>query len=91
MAIGTSVSPAAPQPYQTATVSITGCAATTAYLMSMVYADGTTARFPFTSDGSGNATVKYVAQLKGPVSGSIRPAAECNCTTTAGAAYAATH
>lgn len=84
MALGVTVSPTVPQPFQTVTFSVTGGAATTGYIAeigpvaTLAAIDGGTTidsvrhtpigtgrRVPFTTDGSGNATVTHVAQTGG--------------------------
>lgn len=70
----------------TISLTITGGAATTDYIVSLVTPSGHTTKIPVTTDGSGNATAKAVQQsARGTFTVAVRPAAEHNGTTTAGA------
>jgi hypothetical protein len=66
MAIACTFAPAAPNVETLVTVSFTGLALTTAYVVSIVGEDGTeSAGNSITSDGSGNASTTFVPAVAG--------------------------
>lgn len=70
----------------TISLAVTGGAATTAYIVSVTDPNGHVTKVTVTTDGSGAATAKAVQRsARGPVTVAVRPAAEHNGTTTAGA------
>lgn len=76
--------PTSLRPYTSTSVTATGAAATTAYVLTVNWPHGTTQKIPATSDGSGNLSFPLVPQPggSGTPSYSVRPAAEFQGTTT---------
>lgn len=84
MAIAVTVTPTSSAPRQSCTVSVTGGAATTAYICKVIRPTGSSL-VGFTTDGAGAATFTFVPQEAGTTTFEVRPAAEFTGATSAAA------
>ena len=80
------------QPFTSQTITITGHAPSTDQVAVFTFQNGRTQAIKFTTDGSGNASPKFVPQwdAKGTFTCSTRPVAETNGSTAAAATIVGT-
>lgn len=82
--------PAITEAFHRRTVTGTGFANNTNYIVTALMPSGFTTRVEVTSDGSGGFSFPFVFQARGTVTFSARPASEWNGTTTAATTTTAT-